>query len=68
MAHDAVRGQVQAALDEVNADLSPPERVRRFALLPHDLSAEADELTPTLKVRRSVVDERHRATLDALYL
>jgi long-chain acyl-CoA synthetase len=68
IAHPAVREQVQAAVDGVNAGLSAPERVRRFALLPHDLSAEADELTPTLKVRRSVVAERHRDTLDALYL
>jgi long-chain acyl-CoA synthetase len=62
-----VLARVQAALDEVNAELSPPERVRRFALLENDLSAEADELTPTLKVRRSVVAERHRDTLDGLY-
>jgi long-chain acyl-CoA synthetase len=67
MSHPGVLARVQAALDDVNAHLSPPERVRRFAVLENDLSPEADELTPTLKVRRSVVAERHRATLDALY-
>jgi long-chain acyl-CoA synthetase len=67
LSHPEVLGRVQAALDEVNAGLAPPERVRRFALLENDLSPEADELTPTMKVRRSVVAERHRATLDALY-
>ncbi|MDB4949890.1 MAG: AMP-dependent synthetase and ligase [Gemmatimonadetes bacterium] len=66
--HPEIRRHVQHALDEVNAELSPPERVRRFALLERDLSPEADELTPTLKVKRTVVAERHRDTLDALYL
>lgn len=66
-AHPEVRGRVQAALDEVNAELSRPERVRRFALLDRDFSLDADELTPTLKIRRDVVAARHRALLNALY-
>jgi long-chain acyl-CoA synthetase len=62
-----VHAAVQGAVDGVNAALSRPEQVRRFALLERDLLAEEDELTPTLKVRRAVVAEKHRHALDALY-
>jgi long-chain acyl-CoA synthetase len=65
--HPALLGEVQCALDRVNAGLSRPERVRRYVLLERDLSVEEDELTPTLKIRRPVVAERYRAQLDALY-
>ncbi|HEY0019168.1 MAG TPA: AMP-binding protein [Longimicrobium sp.] len=56
---------IQAAVDRVNAGLSNPERVRRFAILP--LPFDGDDLTPTLKLRRTVIAERHRDRLDALY-
>ncbi|MBW3571106.1 MAG: AMP-binding protein [Gemmatimonadetes bacterium] len=56
---------VQAAVDRVNAGLSNPERVRRFALL--HLPFDGDDLTPTLKLRRTAIAERHRERLDALY-
>jgi long-chain acyl-CoA synthetase len=56
---------VQAAVDRVNASLSNPERVRRFALL--HLPFDGDDLTPTLKLRRTAIAERHRDRLEALY-
>ncbi|HEX6036751.1 AMP-dependent synthetase/ligase [Longimicrobium sp.] len=56
---------IQAAVDRINAGLSNPERVRRFALL--HLPFEGDDLTPTLKLRRAVIAERHRDRLEALY-
>jgi long-chain acyl-CoA synthetase len=59
--------QVQAAIDRVNEGLSRPEQVRRWALLPDDLSPERGELTPTLKVRRDVVAALHRDTIQSLY-
>lgn len=67
LAHPGVRERVQAAFDQVNAALSNPERVRRWSLLERDLSPEEGELTPTLKVRRAAVAERHRDRLEALY-
>jgi len=63
----AVRAAVEAAVAEVNRELPSFETVKRFALLPRDFSVESGELTPSLKVRRAVVAQRHRATLDALY-
>ena len=56
---------IQAAVERINAQLSNPERVRRFALL--HLPFEGEDLTPTLKLRRSVIAERHRDRLEALY-
>jgi long-chain acyl-CoA synthetase len=61
-----LRAAVQAAVDRVNARLSNPERVRRFALLGSGFSG--DDLTPTLKLRRPLVEQRYRAHLEALYV
>ncbi len=59
---ELLRGVIQDAL----ADLPSYEQVRRFALLDHPLSEAAGELTPTLKVKRSVVKEKYAAVLDSL--
>jgi long-chain acyl-CoA synthetase len=67
LAHPDVIARVQTTVDRVNATLSSPERIKRFVLLDRDLSVEADELTPTLKIRRSVVVERYRDRLEPLY-
>lgn len=65
--HPGMQREVQAAVDAVNALVSRTEQVRRWVLLDRELSVETGELTPTLKVRRSVVAERYAAQLDALY-
>ncbi len=62
-----IREEIQRSVDEVNARFAAIEQVKRFALLDRDLSEEAGELTPTAKVKRQVVYERHRDRLDALY-
>lgn len=43
------------------------EKVKRIALLEHEFTAEADELTPTLKVKRRVINEKYRDVIDRLY-
>ena len=48
-------------------DLAQFEMPKKFLLLPRDFSVEGGELTPTLKVRRRIVEERHRAAIEALY-
>lgn len=65
--HPEVAARVQAAVDGVNAALSRPEQIRRWILLDRDLSPEEEELTPTLKLRRAVVEAKFRDRLDALY-
>jgi long-chain acyl-CoA synthetase len=55
-------------VDKVNEGLAPHEAVRKFAVLPRELSVQAGELTPSMKVRRKVVEDRYRGVLDALYV
>lgn len=43
------------------------ERIKRFALLDQELTAENDELTPTLKVKRRVIDQKYRDVIDRIY-
>ena len=62
-----VRGAVEAVVDRVNAGLGSWETVKRFRLLPEDFEEHSGELTPTLKVRRPVVQARFAAEIDALY-
>jgi len=49
-------------------DFATFEQVKRFTILPRELSIEEGELTPTLKVRRKIVEERYRREIDAMYL
>jgi long-chain acyl-CoA synthetase len=63
----AVRELVQAGVDELNQRLNRWEAIRKFVILDHDLTVADGELTPSMKVRRAVVTERHRAELEALY-
>jgi long-chain acyl-CoA synthetase len=63
----AFQAEIQAAVDHANASVSRAESIRSFAILPHDLSIEAGELTPTLKLRRAVVAQRYAEEIDRLY-
>jgi long-chain acyl-CoA synthetase len=62
-----MRDDLQAAVEAANRSLASFESVKRFALLPEDPSAEAGTLTPTLKLRRRILIERHRELIDSLY-
>jgi long-chain acyl-CoA synthetase len=54
-------------VDELTPHLARYEKIKRVALLPHELTIESGELTPTLKVKRRVVEGRYRDTIDRLY-
>jgi long-chain acyl-CoA synthetase len=62
-----VRALVQAELDAANEKYAQVEKVKKFTILDHDLSQETGELTPTLKVKRNVVNEKYADLFDALY-
>lgn len=65
--HPEVLALYQALLDALNERLAQFERVKRFALLPTEFTMERGELTPTMKVRRQVVEERWRDLIEGLY-
>ncbi len=58
---------IQGVLDEVNGHYAQVEQVKKFVILDHDLSQETGELTPTLKVKRNVVNEKYGELFDSLY-
>ncbi|MEU4645452.1 AMP-dependent synthetase/ligase [Micromonospora sp. NPDC023814] len=63
----ALREAVGHAVDRANRAVSRAEQIKKFRVLPRDLTEADGELTPTLKVRRAVVQERYAADIDALY-
>jgi long-chain acyl-CoA synthetase len=65
--HDGVRAELQSAIDESNRGFARIEQIKRFAVLERDLSHEQEELTPTLKVKRNIVYERHKDVFTRLY-
>jgi long-chain acyl-CoA synthetase len=65
--NDRVKALIQAELDAANAHYAQVEQVKAFFILDHDLSQETGELTPTLKVKRNVVNEKYSDQFDALY-
>lgn len=57
----------QEIVDGLNRELSQFERIKRIAILPAEFSIDSGELTPTLKVKRKVVEERWRREIESLY-
>ncbi len=64
---DDVRKLVETAVETVNDDLAHFEQVRRFEILPRDFSADQNEITPTLKLKRRVVEEHFADEIETLY-
>jgi long-chain acyl-CoA synthetase len=64
---DAMREEVQRVVDSVNEDYGRVEQIKKFTILPEDLSQEQGTLTPTLKVKRNVVNEKFEAEIETLY-
>ena len=58
---------MQKDVTRITAHLADYERVRRVALLPEEFSIEKGEMTPTLKVKRGVIDEKYGKLIDELY-
>ena len=65
--HDELRADLQEAVDAANRSVSKAESIRAFAVLPRDLTIDSGELTPTLKVRRTVVKTRTSTVVEELY-
>jgi long-chain acyl-CoA synthetase len=66
-AEPAVLAEVQRAVDAANEHLARVEHVRRFRVVPAEWTPESGELTPTLKMRRRVIVQRHAPDIEAMY-
>jgi long-chain acyl-CoA synthetase len=66
-ANGDVRATIEEHLAKVNEKFARVEQVKKIAILPHDLSQENGELTPTLKVKRAVVADKHESEIERLY-
>ena len=64
---DRTRTAIQGYIDELNAGLNRWETIKKFTILDHELTVEDGDLTPSLKLKRSVVAKKYHAELDALY-
>ena len=62
-----VRELIQAEVDKANRKLAQVEQVKKFVILDHDLTQETGELTPTLKVKRNIVNEKYADLFEDLY-
>ena len=58
---------IQGAVDEANLAVSKAEAIRKFVILPVDFTEEGGELTPSLKLKRTVVMKEFSGEVDALY-
>ncbi len=64
---DAVNTMVTAYVEELNGKLNRWETIKKWKLLDHDLTIESGELTPSMKVKRNVVEVNHKEHIDAMY-
>ena len=65
--HPRILDLFERQIEAMTPGLAKYEKVKKFALLEHELSVENGELTPTLKVKRRVVDDRYKDIIDQLY-
>jgi long-chain acyl-CoA synthetase len=62
-----IRAELERHMSEVNKKYAQVEQVKKLTILPHDLSQETGELTPTLKVKRSIVVDKYAGEIEAMY-
>lgn len=64
---DQVRALISGYVDELNSKLERWETIKKFAILPRDLSVDSGELTPSMKVRRRTVEKQYTKILNDFY-
>ena len=65
--HPQVVAEVRRAVEEANGHLSRIEQVKRFTILPAEWTAESEELTPTLKLKRRVIRQKYAREIEGMY-
>jgi long-chain acyl-CoA synthetase len=66
-ANPDIKASIEAHVEEINKNYARVEQVKKISILKQDLSQESGELTPTLKVKRAVVTDKHASEIEALY-
>jgi len=65
--HPKVVERVSRIVEERNGELQSYAKIKKFSILPSDFTVENGLLTPTLKVKRKIITDKHRELLDSLY-
>jgi long-chain acyl-CoA synthetase len=65
--HDSFRAAVRAAVDRVNSELSVIEKVRKFDFADEPFTIENEEMTPSMKIRRHVLNQRYAERIGGMY-
>lgn len=63
----AVMDEVKICIDQLNLSLASFEQIKRFAILSKEFSIDAGEMTPTLKMKRNVIEDRYKDVISSLY-
>ncbi|MCZ2103693.1 MAG: long-chain fatty acid--CoA ligase, partial [Burkholderiales bacterium] len=62
-----VQALIQGVIDEVNTKFARVEQIKKFYLLENQLTAEDEELTPTMKLKRKLVEKKYAPQIEAMY-
>ena len=62
-----VQDLIWSDIEKVNRGLAQVETIKKFRLIEHQLTAEDDELTPTMKLKRKFVNEKYKGLIDSMY-
>ncbi len=65
--HPEVQNLMRKEIDAVSVDLASYETIKKFRLLKEPFTIENDELTPTLKVKRNIIEKKYKALIDEMY-
>jgi long-chain acyl-CoA synthetase len=62
-----VQDLIWLEIEKVNRGFARVETIKKFRLIEHQLTAEDDELTPTMKLKRNFVNEKYKTLIDSMY-
>lgn len=65
--HPQIVNEVEKLVQNVNKNFSRVEQIKKFKILPRDFSVEEGEITPTLKVRRHIVEKKFKDVIESMY-
>ncbi|HKI67845.1 MAG TPA: long-chain fatty acid--CoA ligase, partial [Solirubrobacterales bacterium] len=64
---EAVRAEIESAVEAANQRMARVEQIKKFKILPAEWAPGADELTPTMKLKRKPIERKYAAEIEALY-